>query len=44
MLKSSNLKPFKPSQSGNPNGRPRIPEDVKQLARGYTLTMSSEVE
>jgi hypothetical protein len=27
---------FAPGQSGNPGGRPRVPDDVKQLARGYT--------
>jgi hypothetical protein len=36
MSKPSNLKPFAPGQSGNPGGRPRLPDDVKQLARGYT--------
>ena len=36
MAKTNNLKPFAPGQSGNPGGRPRIPDDVKQLARGYT--------
>lgn len=32
-------KPFKPGQSGNPVGRPKLPEDVKhvrELARQYT--------
>ena len=27
---------FAPGQSGNPGGRPRIPDDVKALARSYT--------
>ncbi|GJE14265.1 DUF5681 domain-containing protein [Methylobacterium longum] len=36
MTKPTNLKPFAPGQSGNPGGRPRLPDDVKQLARGYT--------
>ena len=36
MSKPTNLKPFAPGQSGNPGGRPRLPDDVKQLARGYT--------
>jgi hypothetical protein len=30
-------KPFQKGQSGNPGGRPRIPEDVKELARGYSV-------
>lgn len=29
-------KPFEPGQSGNPNGRPVIPADVKAAAREYT--------
>lgn len=29
-------KPFAPGQSGNPGGRPRLPDDVKALARSYT--------
>lgn len=29
-------KQFPAGQSGNPGGRPRLPEDAKQLARGYT--------
>ncbi|MCJ2063258.1 hypothetical protein MKK63_11105 [Methylobacterium sp. J-088] len=36
MSKPTNLKPFAPGQSGNPGGRPRLPDDVKALARGYT--------
>lgn len=27
---SNNLKPFKPGQSGNPGGRPKLPEDVRE--------------
>jgi hypothetical protein len=33
-------KPFAPGQSGNPRGRPKLPEDVKhvrELAREYTI-------
>ena len=26
-------RPFKPGQSGNPSGRPKIPEDVRELIR-----------
>jgi hypothetical protein len=32
-------KPFKPGQTGNPGGRPKLPEDIKhvrELARKYT--------
>ncbi len=36
MSKPKNLKPFAPGQSGNPGGRPRIPDDVKALARSFT--------
>ena len=32
----ANLRPWKPGQSGNPNGRPKIAEEVKELARAYT--------
>lgn len=28
--------PFKPGQSGNPNGRPRVPDEVKAAARAAT--------
>lgn len=27
---------FKPGQSGNPTGRPKIPQEVKDLARAHT--------
>lgn len=30
--------PFKKGQSGNPNGRPKIPEDVKEAAKAHTMT------
>jgi hypothetical protein len=32
----ANLRPFPKGTSGNPSGRQKIPEDVKQLARGLT--------
>ena len=28
--------PFKPGQSGNPGGKPKIPKEVQTLARQYT--------
>jgi hypothetical protein len=31
------LRPFKKGQSGNPGGRPKIPADVKELARGLSV-------
>ena len=31
------LKPFKPGQSGNPNGRPKKSQDVIELARDNSL-------
>ena len=36
MRKPPEGKLFVPGQSGNPGGRPRIPDDVKALARSYT--------
>ena len=32
-----NLKPFKPGQSGNPNGRPVTPAHVKEAFRAHTM-------
>jgi len=34
--KTSNLKPFKPGQSGNPGGRPKTIAEVRDLARVQT--------
>ncbi len=36
MPKTPPGKPFTAGQSGNPGGRPRLPDDVKALARSYT--------
>lgn len=27
---------FEPGKSGNPGGRPRLPAEVREMARGYT--------
>ncbi len=35
-----NLKPFKKGQSGNPGGRPKLPEDIKQARRLNQLEVS----
>lgn len=29
-------RPFAPGSSGNPGGRPRIPEEVKEMAKAHT--------
>ncbi|GJE37830.1 DUF5681 domain-containing protein [Methylobacterium persicinum] len=29
--------PFEPGKSGNPNGRPKIPAEVRELARSLTV-------
>lgn len=31
-----NLRPFKKGQSGNPSGRPKIPDDIKAMLKGAT--------
>lgn len=36
MSKTQHLRPWKPGQSGNPGGRPKIPQDVKEMARGLS--------
>lgn len=33
----ANLKPFKPGQSGNPGGKPKGHEELRELARSYTV-------
>src|SRR6476646_1643797 len=32
----ANLRHFQKGMSGNPSGRPQIPQDVKEMARGLT--------
>jgi hypothetical protein len=34
---------FKPGQSGNPSGRPKIPEEFKELAKKYSVTALKKV-
>ena len=34
--KTDHLNPWKPGQSGNPSGRPKIPEEVKEILRAAT--------
>jgi hypothetical protein len=36
-------RPFQKGQSGNPNGRPKIPEEVRELARTYTIPAIKEL-
>lgn len=33
---AANLKPWRPGQSGNPRGRPRVPPELRDLARAHT--------
>ena len=35
-------RPFKPGQSGNPGGRPRVLRDVQDLARQHPSSLSDE--
>lgn len=37
MAATENLKPFQPGKSGNPGGRPKIPAEVRELARALTM-------
>ena len=34
---------FKPGQSGNPNGRPKIPDEFKELAKKYSVDALKKV-
>lgn len=34
--REENLKPFKPGESGNPVGRPKIPADVREAFKAHT--------
>ena len=33
---AENLRPFKKGQSGNPKGRPKIPDDIREMLKGAT--------
>ncbi len=34
--RNPNLRPFQPGNRANPGGRPKVPDDVKQMARAAT--------
>lgn len=36
MAATGNLKPFRKGQSGNPGGRPKLPEEINAAARAHT--------
>jgi len=36
-------KPFKPGQSGNPSGRPKIPQEFKDLAKEHSISALKKV-
>jgi len=36
MAETQNLKPFAPGKSGNPGGRPKIPQHIRDMARALT--------
>ena len=35
--------PFKPGQSGNPSGRPKIPQEFKDLAKEHSISALKKV-
>jgi ribose 5-phosphate isomerase len=37
MAGTDNLKPFEAGRSGNPGGRPKIPAEVREMARAMTV-------
>jgi len=36
MAETQNLKPFQAGKSGNPGGRPKIPQHIREMARALT--------